>query len=163
MRWEVESANHIVSPFLEEIIQYLDRTLCEDNKQFTELSRDLRTYAALLILSAAGIATKTTKPGHDHSWEPTTTFLPVDIQRKPDFAPLVIAGFQPLQEEVGQLSVQYGQAFADVLRGSEAFLRSTRAGFENYALGLVAWRRRPDGSLVWKVTKRGRKLLAGGQ
>ncbi len=33
--------SNIVSPFLEEIIQYLDQTLCEDNEQFAKLSRDL--------------------------------------------------------------------------------------------------------------------------
>jgi hypothetical protein len=101
--------NHLLSPFLEEIIQYLDQTLCNNNRQFAELSRDLRIYTGLLILSAAGIATEIAKPGHDHLWEPTTTFLPVDIQRKPEFAPLVVADFQPLQEEVAQSSLQSAQ------------------------------------------------------
>ena len=72
--------NHVVSPFLEEIIQYIDATLCDDNKEFAELPRDLRVYAALAMLSKAGIATRITKAGQDDSWEPTTSFLPTDIK-----------------------------------------------------------------------------------
>jgi len=40
--------NHLLSPFLEEIIQYLDQTLCNNNRQFAELSRDLRIYTGVL-------------------------------------------------------------------------------------------------------------------
>jgi hypothetical protein len=157
-----DNMNHVVSPFLEEIIQYIDATLCDDNKEFAELPRDLRVYAALALLSKAGIATQITKAGQDYSWEPTTSFLSADIQRKPDFAPLVIAGFESVPDDVVQLSIKYARACAGFLREADAFLRSVRAGFENYALGLVAWKRRSDGNLVWKVTKRGRKVLGQG-
>ena len=67
--------NHVVSPFLEEIIQYIDATLCDDNKEFAELPRDLRVYAALALLSKAGIAKSPRLDRTTHGSQPRVFYL----------------------------------------------------------------------------------------
>ena len=154
---------HVVSPFLEEIIQFLDFRVCEDHSEFAKLHYDFRVFAALIILSAAGLAKSKTRPGRGESWTPTKELLGLlgNPPKKPDFPSLVIADYdETMPDEVAQSGLEYAQAFADLLRKSWPMLESFfRGGFHSYAAGLVDWRRGPDGTLEWLVTQRGENLL----
>ncbi len=151
----------VVSPFLEEIIQLLDDTLCERHKPFAKLDRGFRFMAGLAILSAAGFAQHKSTNAGSWSWEPTTEFQNNFLipSREPDFAPLVITGVDHVPDEVAQPCLEYAEAFGDLLRESEPSLSSIRGGFGAYQAGLVKWRRDSDGRLKWKVTKRGMKFM----
>ena len=78
---------HVVSPFLEEIIQFLDFRVCEDHSEFAKLHYDFRVFAALIILSTAGLAKSKTRPGRGESWTPTRKLLGLlgNPPKKPDF------------------------------------------------------------------------------
>jgi hypothetical protein len=153
---------HVVSPFLEEIIQFLDLTVCEDHSEFAKLHYDFRVFAALLNLLEAGLAKSKTRPGRGASWTPTKKLLGLlgNPPKKPDFPSLVIADYdETMPDEVAQSGLDYAQAFADLLRESWPMMETFRAGFHSYEAGLVDWRRGPDGTLKWLVTQRGENLL----
>jgi hypothetical protein len=143
----------VVSPFLEEIIQTFDGTLCQQDSTFTEIPYNHRVFGALQILSATGLAKETLKPGHGVSWGPTMQlFVGLDAPpMNPKFPPLVIGEVEPVSDEMSQSILEYSEAFAVLFRGSEPLMRTIRAGFRSYASGLVEWNRLPVGKLTGLV------------
>ena len=87
-----KNMKHIISPFLEEIIQYFDATACENQNGFAKVPLSLRVLTALSTLEEAGFAEENVGLKGQSMWAPTRKLLDILCHppKEADFPLLVI-------------------------------------------------------------------------